>query len=135
MTYTGQNTFGEICEMWKDCCFNWCIAEAIEIVTSGARNPEEWGDHPYDLYDKEKQLQDYQEQNPEKRKKLVQIYVNCYNKKFKKTIEIPEKKIFIKVKDVEFLIKEIQNIGIDIKNIRNYNDNEIQNIFRQRRVL
>lgn len=130
MTYTGQNTFGEICEMWKDCCFNWCIAEAIEIVIGGARNPEEYSDEqPYGLLtDKEKQLQDYQEKNPEKRKKLVQIYTNCYNKKFKKTIEIPEEKIFIKVKDVEFLIKEIQNIGINLKNIRNYDDDELQNL-------
>lgn len=124
------NTWNEVCSTWGTTCFNWgpCLAEAIEILEGGARNPQEWGDHPYDLYDQQKELLDFQKKNPEKRQILVEILVKCQNKKFKKTIEIPDKKIFINVKDVEFILTEMRNVGVDIKNIRKYNDDELQNL-------
>lgn len=124
------NTWNEVCSTWGTTCFNWapCLAEAIEIIEGGARNPQEWGDHPYDLYDQQKELLDFQKKNPEKRQILIEILVKCQNKKFKKTIEIPDKKIFINVKDVEFILNEMRNVGVDIKNIRKYNDDELQNL-------
>ena len=73
-------------------------------------------------------LYDYQYEEPEKRKRLVQIYIKCHEKKFNKTIEMPDKDIFIKVKDVEFILNEIRSVGVDIKNIRKYNDNELHNL-------
>ncbi len=124
------NTWNEVCSTWGTTCFNWapCLAEAIEIIEGGARNPQEWGDHPYDLYDQQKELLDFQKKNPVKRQILVEILVKCQNKKFKKTIEIPDKEIFINVKDVEFILTEMRNVGVDIKNIRKYNDDELQNL-------
>lgn len=124
------NTWNEVCSTWGTTCFNWapCLAEAIEIIEGGARNPQEWGDHPYDLYDQQKELLDFQKKNPVKRQILVEILVKCQNKKFKKTIEIPDKEIFINVKDVEFILNEMQNVGVDIKNIRKYKDDELQNL-------
>lgn len=124
------NTWNEVCSTWDTTCFNWapCLAEAIEIIEGGARNPQEWGDHPYDLYDQQKELLDFQKKNPNKRQILVDIYIKCQNKKFKKTIEIPDKKIFINVKDVEFILNEMRNVGVDIKNIRKYKDDELQNL-------
>lgn len=124
------NTWNEVCSTWGTTCFNWgpCLAEAMEIIEGGARNPQEWGDHPYDLYDQQKELLDFQKKNPVKRQILVEILVKCQNKKFKKTIEIPDKEIFINVKDVEFILTEMRNVGVDIKNIRKYNDDELQNL-------
>lgn len=124
------NTWNEVCSTWDTTCFNWapCLAEAIEILEGGARNPQEWGDHPYDLYDQQKELLDFQKKNPNKRQILVDIFIKCQNKKFKKTIEIPDKKIFINVKDVEFILNEMRNVGVDIKNIRKYKDDELQNL-------
>lgn len=124
------NTWNEVCSTWGTTCFNWgpCLAEAMEIIEGGARNPQEWGDHPYDLYDQQKELLDFQKKNPVKRQILVEILVKCQNKKFKKTIEIPDKEIFINVKDVEFILNEMRNVGVDIKNIRKYNDDELQNL-------
>ena len=55
---------------------------------------------------------------------IVRIYgmnTEIYEKKFNKTIELPDKDIFIKVTDVEFILNEIRNVGVDIKNIRKYN--------------
>ena len=125
------NTWNEVCTTWDTTCFKWapCIADGAAIVEEGgARDPQYWGDAPYDLYNKEKELYDYQYEEPEKRKRLVQIYIKCHEKKFNKTIEMPDKDIFIKVKDVEFILNEIRSVGVDIKNIRKYNDNELHNL-------
>ena len=124
-------TWGSTCDTWNTACFTWapCIAEVVEILEGGARNPQEWGDHPFDLYeDQQKALLDFQKKNPQKRAVLVDIYIKCANKKFKKTIELPSKDIFIKVKDVELILNEVRNVGIDIKKIRKYNDDELHNL-------
>lgn len=122
-------TFGNTCTSWGSTCTYWCVAEVKEIIEGGgARNPQEWGDHPYDLYDAEKELQNYQLNHPDKRKRLIEIYVQCYDKKYKKTVTIPESEIFIKVKDVEFILDEMKSVGIDITNIRKYSDDELHNL-------
>lgn len=135
MTYSNKNTFGEVCETWHLTCFYWCkvISEVIEIIT-GARNPQEWGDHPYDLYEEQqRELLLYQQKNPEKRKKLVEVHLALQNKKHNKSVLIEDKKIFINVKDVQFIINELKNVGVDVKNIKNYTDDELYNLLRQRR--
>ena len=121
-------TFGNTCTSWGSTCTYWCVAEVKEIIEGGARNPQEWGDHPYDLYDAEQELQNYQLDHPDKRRRLIEIYVQCHNKKYKKTITIPENKIFIKVQDVEFILDEMKSVGIDITNIRKYSDDELHNL-------
>ena len=125
------NTWNEVCTTWNTTCFNWapCIADVAAIIDEGgARDPQYWGywgDHPYD---KEQELYDYQYKQPEKQKRLIEIYIKCYEKKFNKTIELSDKDIFIKVTDVEFILNEMRNVGVDIKNIRKYNDNELHNL-------
>jgi hypothetical protein len=101
----------------------------IDIIGGGARDPQYWGDHPFDLYNKDLELEKYQQEQPQKHQRLIEIYVKCCEKKFKKTIKIPEQKIFIKVKDVEFILNEMKSVGVDIKNIRKYTDNELHNLF------
>lgn len=127
--------FNNTCTTWGETCYTWgqCIAEVAEIVEGGARNPQEWGDHPYDLYDQQqKELMDYQRKNPQKKSKLIEILVKCGNKKYKKSIELSNKDIFIKVEDVHFILNEARKVGVDVKNIRKYTDDELQNLLRQR---
>ena len=125
-----SNLWNEVCTTWGTTCNLWgqCIAEVIEEL-SGARNPQEWGDHPFDNYeDQQKALLDFQKKNPEKRSVLVDIYVKCANKKFKKSIELPAKDIFIKIEDVQLILSEMKKVGVDIKNIRKYKDDELHNL-------
>jgi hypothetical protein len=124
-------TFGGQCGTWGTVCNQWseCISEVVEILGGGARDPQYWGDHPFDLYNKDLELEKYQQEQPQKHQRLIEIYVKCCEKKFKKTIKIPEQKIFIKVKDVEFILNEMKSVGVDIKNIRKYTDNELHNLF------
>jgi hypothetical protein len=123
-------TFGGQCGTWGTVCNQWseCISEVVEILGGGARDPQYWGDHPFDLYNKDLELEKYQQEQPQKHQRLIEIYVKCCEKKFKKTIKIPEQKIFIKVKDVEFILNEMKSVGVDIKNIRKYTDNELHNL-------
>lgn len=125
------NTWNEVCTTWDTTCFTWapCIAEAAEIIDyGGARDPQYWGDHPYDLYNKEKELYDYQYEQPEKRKRLIQIYIKCHEKKFNKTIEMPDKKVTIHVGDVNFILQTLKEVGVDIKNINKYNDGDLNKL-------
>jgi hypothetical protein len=124
-TFGGQcGTWGTVCNLWIE-----CISEVVDIIGGGARDPQYWGDHPFDLYNKDLELEKYQQEQPQKHQRLIEIYVKCCEKKFKKTIKIPEQKIFIKVKDVEFILNEMKSVGVDIKNIRKYTDNELHNLF------
>jgi hypothetical protein len=59
---------------------------------------------------------------------LVDIYVKCANKKYNKTIVVPEQKVKVDVKDVEFILNTLKEVGVDIKNIRKYNDDQLRNL-------
>lgn len=123
-----NNTFGNVCETWNTYCFTWsdCIAGILE---GAARNPQEWGDHPFDLYDdQQKALLDYQLKNPVKTQILIQIYVKCFNKKYNKNIVVPTQKAVVKVDDVKFILNTLKEVGVDIKNIKNYNDDQLNNL-------
>lgn len=123
----GYKTFGNNCETWSSDCNPWiqCLFDVIprpptdDDLVSGARNPQEYDD----LYaDK---LEKYQEQNPDKKENLIQIYVKCFNKKFEKDIKVPENKVNITVKDVDFIVDTLKEVGVDVKNIKNYTDKDI----------
>lgn len=128
MSTTG--TFGDVCTTWGQTCNLWsqCIGEVVEIIEGGARDPQYWGDHPFDLYNKDLELEKYQQEQPKKQQRLIEIYVKCVNKKYNKTIIIPEQKATVNVRDVEFILNTLKEVGVDIKNIKKYNDDELRNL-------
>lgn len=128
MSTTG--TFGDVCTTWGQTCNLWsqCISEVVEIIEGGARDPQYWGDPPFDLYNKDLELEKYQQEQPKKQQRLIEIYVKCVNKKYNKTIIIPEQKATVNVKDVEFILNTLKEVGVDVKNIKKYNDGELRNL-------
>ena len=110
--------------LWEDI---YLIIEEL-VDGSGARNPQEWGDHPFDLYNKDLELEKYQREQPQKHKRLIEIYVKCANKKYNKTIVVPETKVSVNVQDVEFILKTLKEVGVDVKNIRKYTDGDLNNL-------
>jgi hypothetical protein len=123
-TFGGQcGTWGTVCNLWSE-----CISEVIDIIGGGARDPQYWGDHPFDLYNKDLELEKYQQEQPQKHQRLIEIYVKCCEKKFKKTIVVPEKKAKVTVQDVEFILNTLNEVGVDIKNIRKYTDSDLNNL-------
>jgi hypothetical protein len=125
-----SNLWNEVCTTWGTTCNLWgqCIAEVVEIIEGGARNPQEWGDHPFDLYNKDLELEKYQREQPQKQNRLIEIYVKCANKKYNKTIVVPETKVSVNVQDVEFILKTLNEVGVDIKNIKKYDDDQLRNL-------
>lgn len=125
-----SNLWNEVCTTWNDTCNLWsqCIGEVVEIIEGGARDPQYWGDHPFDLYNKDLELEKYQQEQPQKQKRLIEIYVKCANKKYNRTIVVPETKVKVNVQDVEFILKTLNEVGVDIKNIRKYTDNDLNNL-------
>jgi hypothetical protein len=123
-TFGGQcGTWGTVCNLWSE-----CITEVVDIIEGGARNPQEWGDHPFDLYNKDLELEKYQQEQPQKQKRLIEIYVKCANKKYNRTIVVPENKVKVNVQDVEFILNTLNEVGVDVKNIRKYTDGELNNL-------
>jgi hypothetical protein len=123
-TFGGQcGTWGTVCNLWSE-----CISEVVEILGGGARDPAYWGDHPFDLYNKDLELEKYQQEQPQKQKRLIEIYVKCANKKYNKTIVVPETKVSVNVQDVEFILKMLNEVGVDVKNIRKYTDSDLNNL-------
>lgn len=123
-TFGGQcGTWGTVCNLWSE-----CITEVVDIIGGGARDPQYWGDHPFDLYNKDLELEKYQREQPQKQQRLIEIYVKCANKKYNKTIVVPEQKVKVDVKDVEFILNTLKEVGVDIKNIRKYNDDQLRNL-------
>jgi hypothetical protein len=123
MSTTG--TFGDVCTTWGQTCNLWsqCISEVVEIIEGGARNPQEWHDPPF--YE---ELEKYQQKYPQKKEILIKIYVKCVNKKYNKTIVVPENKVKVNVRDVEFILSTLKEVGVDVKNIRKYTDNDLNNL-------
>ena len=123
MSTTG--TFGDVCTTWGQTCNLWsqCISDVVEIIEGGARNPQEWHDPPF--YE---ELEKYQREQPQKHKRLIEIYVKCANRKYNKTIVVSETKVSVNVQDVEFILKTLNEVGVDIKNIRKYTDSELNRL-------
>ncbi len=69
-TFGGQcGTWGTVCNLWSE-----CISEVVDIIGGGARDPQYWGDHPFDLYNKDLELEKYQQEQPQKHfQKLIDI--------------------------------------------------------------
>ena len=123
-TFGGQcGTWGTVCNLWSE-----CISDVVDIIGCGARDPQYWGDHPFDLYNKDLELEKYQQEQPQKQKRLIEIYVKCANKKYNRTIVVPENKVKVNVRDVEFILSTLKEVGVDVKNIRKYTDGELNNL-------
>lgn len=123
-TFGGQcGTWGTVCNLWSQ-----CISEVVEIIEGGARDPAFWGDHPFDLYNKDLELEKYQQEQPQKQQRLIEIYVKCANRKYNKTIVVPENKVKVNVQDVEFILNTLKEVGVDVKNIRKYTDGELNRL-------
>jgi hypothetical protein len=41
---------------------------------------------------------------------------------------VPEKKAKVTVQDVEFILNTLNEVGVDIKNIRKYTDSDLNNL-------
>jgi hypothetical protein len=124
MSTTG--TFGDVCTTWGQTCNLWsqCIGEAAVIIDyGGARNPQEWHDPPF--YE---ELEKYQQKYPQKKEILIKIYVKCVNKKYNKTIVVSDKKINVSVDDIKFMLKTLNEVGVDVKNIRKYRDDDLDRL-------
>jgi len=119
-------TFGNTCDTWSSDCNLWseCLSDVIEII-GGARNPQEWGDHPFDLYENE--LKKYLIENPIKHDRLIEIHTKCEGKTSEKLARVSED-ISITVDGVKFILETLNNVGIDIKNIKNYTDDDIKTL-------
>lgn len=118
-TFGGQcGTWGTVCNLWGE-----CISEVIDIIGGGARDPQYWGDPPF--YE---ELDKYQQKYPNKKEILIKIYIKCVNKKYNKTIVVPEKKVKITVQDVEFIVNTLNEVGVDVTNIRKYKDGDINRL-------
>lgn len=128
MSVTG--TFGDVCSMWSTTCNLWsdCLYQVVEEVLGGARDPAQWGDHPFDLYDQQKTLDDFQQKNPQKKSVLIEILVKCANKKYKNKFALPEKKAVVNIDDIKFILTTLKEVGVDVKNIRKYNDDDLNNL-------
>lgn len=129
MSTTG--TFGDTCTKWGQTCNIWsqCIAAVVEEIYGGARNPQEWGDGNYGVYeDQQKALLAFQEKNPHRRSVLIDIFIKCANKKYKRKLEFPTKDIFLKIEDVKFIMNTMKEIGVDVKNIKRYSDEDLNNL-------
>lgn len=128
MSVTG--TFGDVCSTWSTTCNLWsdCLYQVVEEVYGGARDPAQWGDHPFDLYDQQKTLDDFQQKNPQKKSVLIEIYVKCANKKYKNKFVLPEKKAVVNIDDVKFILSTLKEVGVDIKNIKKYSDGDLNNL-------
>ena len=123
-TFGGQcGTWGTVCNLWSE-----CISDVVDIIGGGARDPAFWLDHQFDLYNKDLELEKYQQEQPQKQKRLIEIYVKCANKKYNRTIVVPENKVKVNVRDVEFILKTLKEVGVDVKNIRKYTDNDLNNL-------
>jgi len=123
-TFGGQcGTWGQTCNLWSE-----CISDVVDIIGGGARDPQFWNDHPFDLYNKDLELEKYQREQPQKQKRLIEIYVKCANRKYNKTIVVPETKVSVNVQDVEFILKMLNEVGVDVKNIRKYTDSDLNNL-------
>lgn len=118
-TFGGQcGTWGTVCNLWSQ-----CISEVVEIIEGGARDPQEWHDPPF--YE---ELEKYQQKYPQKKEILIKIYVKCVNKKYNKTIVVSDKKINVSVDDIKFILKTLNEVGVDVKNIRKYRDGDLDRL-------
>jgi hypothetical protein len=120
-----SNLWNDVCTTWGTTCNLWgqCVAEVVEEVFGGARNPQEWHDPPF--YE---ELEKYQEKFPDKKDILIKIYIKCVNKKYEHSFKLPDKKVNIDVDDIKFILNTLKEVGVDIKNIRRYTDDDLRTL-------
>ena len=124
---TDVETFGGQCCPWDTVCNLWdeCGGNVVDIIEDEGSNigvPQHWED----LYNKDLELETYQQEQLQKNKRLIEIYVNCFNIKYNKIIVVSEKKAKITVQDVGFILKTTLNeVVVDVKNIKKYTDSVV----------
>ena len=113
-------TWDTVCHLWDECGGN--VVDIIEDERSNIGVPQDWED----LYNKDLELETYQQEQLQKNKRLIEIYVNCFNIKYNKIIVVSEKKAKITVQDVGFILKTTLNeVVVDVKNIKKYTDSVV----------
>lgn len=115
--------WNEVSQTWTSEMTLWVdVYDIIEDLLSGARNPEEWGDHPFDVLEDNARIQEINAQlqkNLEKmsqtnKKKLVEVMILMGDDKFtdKKTVN---KDIRITVEDIRTIAKHLRVEMLDMK--------------------
>lgn len=90
-----------------------------ELIEGGRRNPEEWGDMPYQQEERnaalrEKLQQDLDRLSEEKKEKLIEVLVTIDGKKYENKKLVKNKKdIKITVDDVKLIANNYLNIEIE----------------------
>lgn len=105
--------------LWQDV---YIIINDLVEQSSGARDPQEWGDHPFDLLQDDKKFEEIREElqhnldrmSNQNKNKLVEVMVQMQNGKFsdKKT---PKQNIRISVNDIRTVAKQLT---VEISNIK-----------------
>lgn len=106
-------TWNEEIRLWEE------VYDIIEELTGGTKNPEEWGEMPYQQQDTNAALREQLQQNldrlsVEKQQKLIEVLVNINGKSYENKRMVKNKKdIKITVDDVKLIANNYLNIEIE----------------------
>lgn len=112
---------------WENDDFTWNsedrlweeVYDIIEELIGGVKNPEEWGEMPYQQQDVNAALREQLQQNldrlsTEKQQKLIEVLVNIDGKNYENKKLVKNKKdIKITVDDVKLIANNYLNIEIE----------------------
>lgn len=116
---------------WENNNFTWNteirlweeVYDIIEELVGGVRNPEEWGDMPYQQQEqlnnslKEQLEQNLKKLSEEKKNKLIEVMITIGEEKFNKKLTISDKKdIKITVNDIKIISENYLNIEVKYLN-------------------
>lgn len=106
-------TWNEEIRLWEE------VYDIIEELIGGIKNPEEWGEMPYQQQDTNAALREQLQQNlnrlsTEKQQKLIEVLVNIDGKNYENKKLVKNKKdIKITVDDVKLIANNYLNIEIE----------------------
>lgn len=106
-------TWNEEIRLWEE------VYDIIDELIGGIKNPEEWGEMPYQQQDTNAALREQLQQNldrlsAEKQQKLIEVLVNIDGKNYENKKLVKNKKdIKITVDDVKLIANNYLNIEIE----------------------
>jgi len=106
-------TWNEEIRLWEE------VYDIIDELIGGIKNPEEWGEMPYQQQDINAALREQLQQNldrlsAEKQQKLIEVLVNINGKNYENKKLVKNKKdIKITVDDVKLIANNYLNIEIE----------------------
>lgn len=106
-------TWNEEIRLWEE------VYDIIDELMGGIKNPEEWGEMPYQQQDTNAALREQLQQNldrlsTEKQQKLIEVLVNIDGKNYENKKLVKNKKdIKITVDDVKLIANNYLNIEIE----------------------